>query len=132
MRAGRMSRLIMLHGYFELDNSGDGSTIFKDLATNKVYGSVKMRLVDKVGGLLGGSDVNPIAKAGWQFGRKYLSRFILGGEDTDGDGGTDVAQIAKKLTQFLKSFPELYAGPNGLVKGMNIGKRIFLKNHGFD
>lgn len=111
-------------GYFELDP--DLSSIFS--AGSKKYGSVGMRLVKMEGGFGGAAEVNPIAKTGWHFGRKYLSRYVYNGESPDAEAGLgdNVVNIVKNLVASVVSLGEIFSGPNGALKGLNIGRRIVL------
>jgi hypothetical protein len=105
-------------GYFKLDY--DGSKVFN--YGGKTYGSVKMQLVNLEGGVAGGLDVNPIAKAGWFFGRKYLPRYIYGLPDQNQNASE--SEIVNAILQTTDNLMEVFAGPNGVLKSKKIARRF--------
>ena len=105
-------------GYFKLDWAG--STVFTDLGVP--YASIKMELVNLEGGFGGGNDVNPIAKSGWHFGRKYLPRFIYGLPDQDESASESV--IVNSILQSVDNLLEVFQGANGLLRTKEIARRF--------
>lgn len=108
-------------GYAELDNITE-CQIFNHGGV--WYGSVGLQEVKMEGGFLGTSgDVNPISKAGWHFGRKYLSKYIYGGGDIEGDG-TNVKEILGEIKSRLADMVETFSGPNRRLKTEEIARRF--------
>jgi hypothetical protein len=54
--------------------------------------------------------VNPIAKAGWGFGRTFMNRLVYGTNDNPAD--TDFKSIVKNLEGSIEMFKEIFQGPN--------------------
>lgn len=86
------------------------------------YGSIGIELVNLEGGFGGASDANPISKAGWQFGRKYLSKYIYG---LPGDeDNLDPSAIVNSVILAFENLLEIFQGPNGLLRSEEIGRRF--------
>lgn len=69
----------------------------------------------KIDGMINGDrKVNPIAKAGWGFGRTYLNRTVysLGGEETN----KSFVSIVNDLVGSIKSMTEIFKSPNALLE----------------
>ncbi|NQY05303.1 MAG: hypothetical protein HRT68_03610, partial [Flavobacteriaceae bacterium] len=83
-----------VEGYFKLEQGGD---IIEDANTGKVYASIKMRTT----GIHNSDDdgINPISKAGWHFGRKYMNQTVYTGNTTP--SSTNPLTIAKDLFQAI-------------------------------
>lgn len=109
-------------GYAELDNM-DQCNYYEYGGVR--YGSVKMRDVKMEGGFVGTglADVNPISKAGWHFGRKYLSKYIYGGGDIDGDGA-DVEEVLGQIKSRMADMIETFTGPNARLHEEEIARRF--------
>lgn len=94
-------------GYLKLD--GDNFEAFAD--ANGTYISLPLQFLDNEGGLIKSSHkVNPIAKAGWYFGRSNLNRqvYSIGGEGKS----DDFKSIVNNLIGALPAVFELFTGPN--------------------
>ncbi len=115
-----------INGYFELEQdiaTDQRQFFYRIFEINSVkYATIPVKLVDMEGGLTPSQDVNPIAKAGWQFGRKYLSRDIydLGGVDTE----ADASMMMEAIFDVFQNLKEVYVGPNGLLRGKKIARRF--------
>jgi hypothetical protein len=121
------SKFDYVTGYFEYEETSDGNPkIFEQ--NSKKYLSIPVNFVDKEGGLGGTFDeVHPISKAAWQFGRKYLSKYVY---DMMPNGESeDVApMVAQLLTpNIFNNLLEIFTGPNGALENKLIGRR-FIKN----
>ncbi|MBL7898047.1 MAG: hypothetical protein JNJ99_05905, partial [Crocinitomicaceae bacterium] len=105
-------------GYFKL-KPGSGE-VFSDGVSN--YASIGVQLVNLEGGFSGSSDVNPISKAGWNFGRKYLSKHIYGlpGEENS----PDPTVVVNAVIQSLQNLMEIFQGPNGALRSREISRRF--------
>ncbi len=117
-------------GYFSLDgvptiiNSGvdlDGNG-----TNNDRYIALPFELVDK--GEAGSTLVNPIAKAGWQFGRKYLSKHVYS-MLPNGVPENDIAANVEQLVspQVINNLKQAIQGPNGTLENKNIARRFIKK-----
>lgn len=108
-------------GYAELDNIDQCNSY---MYGGVRYGSVKIKPVKMEGGFLGESmNTNPISKAGWHFGRKYLSKYIYGGGDVDGDGA-DVEEILGQIKSRMADMIETFTGPNARLHEEEIARRF--------
>ncbi len=101
-------------GYFEL--SGSTPTDFEVInLPSGSYAVLPLRKLDKEGGLINsGVDVNPIAKAGWYYGRTYLNRevYSLGGKSSN----SNFVSIVGDLVSSLGAVFEIFSGPNGRLQ----------------
>ncbi len=107
-------------GYFELDiESGYG--IFESDGVK--YGSIPMKFVDK-GDKEDEDDLdfNPISKAGWQFGRKYLSKYVYGFPEPDPSSG--LSAIVNTIIGSIDGLKDIFFGPNGTLRSDEIGRRF--------
>ncbi len=111
-------------GYVELDNSS--FRVFE--RGNKFYLSVPIKRVEKEGGLLTPNQlVNPIAKASWHFGRKYLSKHVYGNHP-NGDTEDIEAMVTELLSpNVFNNLFEMITGPNAALENKGIGRR-FIKD----
>lgn len=128
-------------GYAEIDLDENAqephySQIFE--VGGKYYLSIPVKKVEKEGGLIQTplKDRNPISKAAWQFGRKYLNQHVYSTSD-NGDAIIDspegvIEDIVEDLfsTRILNNLFEIFAGPNGLLETKGIGRR-FIKDKSF-
>ena len=107
-------------GYFEIEGQ---STVFN--LDGKTYASIRLKFLKKEGGLTGGSDVNPIAKSGWGFGRTFLNRAVYspnGSEVND-----DFVSIVSDLVGSIGAMAEIFSGPNAKLEEKGCA-RIFDRN----
>ncbi|WP_027420968.1 hypothetical protein [Crocinitomix catalasitica] len=107
-------------GYFEFD-SGLGYDVFEWEDT--LYGSVPMKQVDMEGYIgRSGRMVNPISKASWHYGRKYLPKYIYDLPSPDPSSGVEaIANTLKGATDGLK---DMFKGPNGSIRDSKMCRRI--------
>lgn len=99
-------------GYFEREGEPQ---VFTG-ANGKIYASIPMKYSDMEGGLSGGQDVNPISKAGWYFGRKYMNRIVYNELEADYGSQDDAASIARKLISSIGAIGQIFSGPNGKLR----------------
>ncbi len=91
----------------------DTNQIEKYLYDDKIYVSIKLKSVDREGGIFNsGVQVNPIAKAGWYFSRKYLNRRVYNLPDANFDGPGDFLQVAQAVLSSFGNVAEIFQGPN--------------------
>lgn len=110
-----------VNGYFKLIENVEGANYHQVFELNGIkYASIRMKLVE----IKEGSPdmVNPISKAGWQFGRKYLSNYIYdhGGVDQTLETGA----IIEAVFQIFQNLKEIFTGANGLLKGKKMARRF--------
>tara|TARA_R110002072_G_scaffold287464_4_gene453161 strand:+ start:32509 stop:38487 length:5979 start_codon:yes stop_codon:yes gene_type:complete len=116
-------------GYFEIDPGSDNVITGNDftIATNAngTYVTIPMKMLEKEGGFINSNDqVNPIAKAGWYFGRTHLNRVVysLGGNATN----TSFISIVEDLVSSLGAVFEIFSGPNGKLQEKQIARNLIL------
>ncbi|PKV51939.1 hypothetical protein ATE84_4039 [Aquimarina sp. MAR_2010_214] len=97
-------------GYFEID----GNTNVFTAPNGSVYAAVPMKTTDMEGGITGTKQVNPISKAGWYFGRRYLNGLVYG---LNTDYRTEnIQSIAKKVISSFKANKDILTGPNAKLR----------------
>ena len=91
-----------------------------------IYVSLPLDFIRMGGGIEADSQENPIAKAGWHFGRKHLNRAVygLGGSSSN----KNFKAIVQDLGSSLKSVLELYKGPNLVLKQNHCAKNFKAKS----
>lgn len=95
---------------------------------NKRYGVIPLEFAELEGGLIRTfqsgdyDDVNPISKATWNFGRKYLSKYVY--ELTDPDENASSGALARAVVQAATGLAEIAEGPNGLLRRKKVGRRF--------
>lgn len=109
-------------GYAEIDRDGSGQPI-AGVAPGTGYGYVKLKSI-KQGSIIN-TQVNPIAKAAWQFGRLNTPRKVweqpeLGGEQNG------IEHVVKALTSsnIVSNFVATIKGPNKALSDKGFGKRF--------
>lgn len=107
----------LIHHNQDLD--GDGNA-------DESYLALPIELADKEN-LAGGGPgvVNPIAKASWQFGRKYLSKHVysmMPNGVPENDIEANVTQLVSP--QVINNLLQVIQGPNGYLENKNIGRRF--------
>lgn len=109
-------------GYFQIDQSNPIKNVYS--AGNRKILSIPLKLVPK--GKLS-TLVNPLSRAAWQFGRKYLSNHVFSMQP-NGDS-EDIKAIATKLVSpgVLNNLKEVFTGPNATLENKNIGRRFIKK-----
>ena len=95
---------------------------------NKTYGAIPLEFAELEGGLIrivepeDAEDVNPVSKATWNFGRKYLSKYVYEMENLD--PGLQANAVVSAIRQMSSNLLEIVAGPNGLLRRKLIGRRF--------
>ncbi|MES2812047.1 MAG: hypothetical protein V4670_06215 [Bacteroidota bacterium] len=95
-----------------IDNYGDG-----------LYAAVRIKTVSRGDGAFG-SQVNPIAKAGWYFGRQNLSNVMY---NLTGDEGLDITNVKGVVLSLLNLVPQIvqiFRSPNGQLIDKKIASRF--------
>jgi hypothetical protein len=93
-------------GYFEIDPDRMNDM----LVDASGIASIPLKFLRMDGGLATNAEVNPIAKAGWGFGRTFLNRSVYspGGDEVN----DDFVSIVSDLVGSLGAVMELFTGPN--------------------
>ncbi|MGH2665718.1 hypothetical protein [Flavobacterium sp.] len=92
-------------GYFEIDPS----RISEMDVNGSGIAAIPLKFLGRDGGFAGSGQVNPIAKAGWGFGRVYLNKAVYGGSDLPND---NFVSIVKDLVGSIGAMSEIFTGPN--------------------
>lgn len=90
----------------------------------RVYASIRVKTVDRNGGNNVDNAVHPVTMAAWNFGRKYLNKFVYSNQpngDTD-----DIEEIVADLLsgQVLNNLKEILTGPNATLENKLIGRNF--------
>lgn len=124
-----ISKSDYVSGYFEIDPGGDGVITGGDFTVSSTgsgtYVSIPMKMLKKEGGFVNSDqEVNPIAKAGWYFGRTYLNRevYSLGGNSSN----TNFISIVQDLVSSIGAVFEIFSGPNGKLQEKQCARKIIL------
>ncbi len=113
-------------GYFNIDKAASIGVINKN---GKRYVALPMALTNLEGGVSGSSNVNPISKAGWYFGRTYLNRYTVNIGDNDPQT-VDFMELLQALGSSFASFSEFITGPNGRLRNKGIAE-YFIKDKSY-
>ncbi len=106
-------------GYFKIGNADEIDVKYSSELGGTIA-SIPVGFLSKDKG--NGNNVNPIAKAGWGFGRTFLNRLTCG--INDDPAATDFGSIVKNLRGSLSIIKEIFDGPDGYLQ--NKGRaRIF-------
>jgi len=101
-------------GYFRIDRTHD-IQILKS-ADKGTYAAIPLEFLNKEGGFIqaGNGNANPIAKAGWYFGRTYLNRqvYSLNGNATN----DNLEEIINEIIGQVGAIAEIFVGPNGRLQ----------------
>ncbi len=92
-------------GYLNL-----GSGEFKHFTVgNKHYFAIPVAKVPKKDGI-GNDDISPITKAGWQFGRQYLNRYVY--TNADDEVTDDLKEVVMEIINSLPALATMFQSPN--------------------
>jgi hypothetical protein len=98
-------------GYFKIDNRQQIGINY-NTTLNATIASIPVEFLSKDKG--NRNIVNPIAKAGWGFGRTFLNRLTCG--INDDPSATDFASIVKNLEGSISIIKEIFTGPDGYLQ----------------
>jgi hypothetical protein len=96
-------------GYFKIDQTYN-IAIKHDTNLGGTIASIPVAFLSRDKG----GEVNPIAKAGWNFGRTFMNRLVCGVNDNPED--TDFSSIVENLKGSLDIITEIFEGPNGFLQ----------------
>lgn len=105
-----------------VQDANDGETFGCAVISGKKYISIPLQWEEREGAV--NKKVNPIAKAGWSFGRKYLSKQVFGTAPNGNSSG--IQEIVEQMlaTNTLQNLKEIFTGPNGTLEDKEIARRF--------
>ncbi|RTY91783.1 hypothetical protein [Flavobacterium sp. GT3R68] len=107
MRSDNNWQYEYVQGYFKIKKSKSIGIVRNGLGT---FAAIPLEPLQRGGGTNGGMLVNPIAKAGWGFGRSFLNTVVYG-QDPD-PTEKDFESIVNALRGSIKAISEIFKGPN--------------------
>lgn len=119
MLNGQDSRYDYVEGYLKIDKS---RAVGKQESNGKVYAIIPIQLVHLNKLENDDNGVNPISKAGWYFGRKYMNRLVYTGEETSQD--FDVLEMVENAANQIGAIVSLFEGPNRELKNKNCANKF--------
>ena len=115
-----------VQGYFEIDQRKKNQIRVVSSPAQGTVAILPLNMLRRGGGTGAARSVNPIAKAGWGFGRTYLNRVVYGMNDEPTE--TDFETIVYSLLGSIGAISEIFKGPNkalqdnGCARYFNPGK----------
>jgi len=118
--SGNEDKYDYVTGYLQLDKGIEYQTFS---IGGKYYASIPIKVVSKGDGFNSNSAlVNPISKAGWQFGRQYLNRYVYSSAT---DESTDnIEEIVKEIINVVPAMFEILKSPNQQLVNRRIASRF--------
>lgn len=111
-----------ISGYMEVDGLTDPTVAeISDQGGHK-YARIRVKLVDRNNGSSVDNAVHPITMATWNFGKKYLNKYVYSNQP---NGETDDIQeiVTDMLSpQVLTNLKEILMGPNSVLETRLIGR----------
>ncbi|OXA82869.1 hypothetical protein B0A56_03950 [Flavobacterium columnare NBRC 100251 = ATCC 23463] len=95
-------------GYINIESSGHNTVRIGDVS----YGVLKIKTVTKGDGLTAALPVNPIAKAGWFFGRQHLNKLIYNNTGEEDRQLDDVKGVVMDLMMLVPQIADIFKSPN--------------------
>ena len=95
--------------------------VFNEI-NGKQYVGIPLVKVGKSDGFNSGKEVNPITKAGWNFGRHNLNGLVYG-NDTEKDT-KDLQAIVKELVNNFSQLLEIFKSPNAILQKSGIASKF--------
>ena len=120
--SGHEDRYDYVTGYLKLKDLG--YKLFN--IGEESYASIPIKLVNKGDGINSSQQVNPIAKAGWLFGRQYLNRFVY--TNPNDESTDDLEEIVMGIVGAFANLQSILKSPNkqlldkGIASRFKIGK----------
>lgn len=117
-----------VEGFAEMGTIDVTSGLISHSSSDYDYGYIKLNKVD-IGDREGSEDIHPIAKAAWQYGRMYMSKYLNENFDPESSG---LENNIKKLvsTNIFKNLYATIVGPNRIYMEQNFGQ-TFIKNRSY-
>ena len=123
------ARFDYVSGYAEVEPE---NSLIRSIDDEK-YLVVSIKLINSEGGFTPGIKVNPMAKAGWNFGRKNLNPYVY----SDGNGPAPTESAEAMLGEFVKIVPRIFSNLFEMLSGPEIPlgqagiARTFIKKKSF-
>lgn len=122
---GKEQQSDYVSGYFEIDRQSPFDILTSSVGDNKgTYAAIPLKFLKREGGFINSNkEVNPIAKAGWYFGRKYLNRqvYSLNGNATN----DNFEEIVNEVVGSIGAVVEIFLGPNGKLQENRSSREFF-------
>jgi hypothetical protein len=121
LAGGSTDKFDYVTGYLMKDTSAGVSCGFFE-KEGKKYASIPIRYVGKGDGFNSDSEVNPISKAGWNFGRQHLNRLMYSMDNEE-----DTSNVKGVIMQLIGWMPELlnvFTSPNEQLKQKGIASQF--------
>jgi hypothetical protein len=106
-------------GYLNIDNPLDCG-FFQN--NGKKYASIPIQYVTKSDGFNSDKEVNPIEKAGWNFGRKYLNRLVYSMDNQEDTN--DVKGVITQLIGWMPALLDIFKSPNAKLEQTGIASQF--------
>ncbi|MFB3389840.1 hypothetical protein [Flavobacterium sp. LAR06] len=106
-------------GYANIDNPLDCG-FFEN--NGKKYASIPVDYVTKSDGFKAEKQVNPIIKAGWNFGRKYLNRLVYSMDNQEDTN--DLEGVVKELIGWMPALLDIFKSPNAKLEQSGIASQF--------
>lgn len=110
-----------VEGYFKIDKNESLNTFSSN---GKFYGAIPMQFSDMEGGVNGQKNVNPISKAGWYFGQKYLPKKVYGLPQYS--SAASIKDIINQLKSDFGAIDEIIRGPNAKLRNQKLIARRYI------
>ncbi|WP_378175200.1 hypothetical protein [Aquimarina sp. SS2-1] len=121
---GKDEQYDYVSGYFEIDRNTPFKIVTTAEASRKgTYAAIPLKFLKREGGFINSNKkVNPIAKAGWYFGRKYLNRQVY---SVNGNATNDnFEEIVNEIVGSIGTVAEIFIGPNGKLQEKRSSQRF--------
>ena len=114
-----------VEGFFGMDHKHADAFKMVNINTGSrkgCYVAIKLNKIRKGGGTSGNQQVNPIAKAGWNFARSYLNRESV--SVSGNSSSTQFLDIMKEILSHLGQVTELINGPNHVLQRKGCAQKM--------
>ncbi|MNK30912.1 hypothetical protein D3C87_493350 [compost metagenome] len=111
-------------GYAKIDaNKTDPNPPYKITSIAGIYyASIPVKMVNRGDGFASIDNINPIAKAGWNFGKQYLNRYVYDGHT---DESTDnLEEIVMEIIGAIPNLLEVMKSPNRQLMDNKIASKF--------
>ena len=120
-RAANAEQYDYVSGYCKIDTSNKCRVTPTPLGTD-YYAAIPIKLTNVGDGFASNVYTNPISKAGWNFGKQNLSRYVYDGhtdESTD-----DLEEIVKEIVGAIPNLIEIMKSPNRQLRDNQIASKF--------
>ncbi|WP_299254024.1 hypothetical protein [uncultured Aquimarina sp.] len=112
---GKEEQSDYVSGYFEIDRRPEFQIKLLKEEGKGTYAAIPLKFLKREGGFINSNkEVNPIAKAGWYFGRQYLNRQVY---SLNGNATNDTfEEVLNEIVGSIGAVAEIFIGPNGKLQ----------------